>query len=102
MYIAAAVIGRDLLILVGSFVIMDRRRHLVSSNVVGKVTGLAFAVLMMLYIIDQGYPWLHTPKMVMLWIVTGLIAVSFVNYVIVYVRHMRGQAGSIESENQRT
>jgi cardiolipin synthase len=87
-YIAAAVIGRDLLIVIGSLVIADRRRRVVSSNVVGKITGTAFALTMLLYVVDNGYPGLQMPKHVMLWVVTGLIVVSFGNYVIVYVRAM--------------
>jgi cardiolipin synthase len=88
-YIAAAVIGRDLLIVIGSLLILDTRRQIVSSNLVGKATGCSFALLMLLYVVDNGYRWLHLPKQIMVWIVTGLIAISFANYVVVYIRWMR-------------
>jgi CDP-diacylglycerol--glycerol-3-phosphate 3-phosphatidyltransferase len=90
-YIAAAVIGRDLLIAAGSLVIMNRRRHIVQSNIIGKATGTSFAILMLLYMIDNGFPWLKVPKVAALWTVTGLIGVSFVNYVVFYIRFMRGR-----------
>ena len=89
-YIAAAVIGRDLLIVLGSLLIADRRRFIVSSNAIGKVTGCSFALLMLTYVVDNGYPWLQEPKRILLWAVSVLIVVSLVNYIIVYIRRMRG------------
>jgi len=91
--IPALVIGRDLLIVIGSLLILDRRRHVVSSNAIGKVTGFSFALLMILYVIDNNWPWMRQPKLVMLWVVGCMVVISFVNYVVVYIRAMR-RAGS--------
>ena len=88
-YIAAAVIARDLIIVAGSFLILDLRRHVVSSNVVGKITGISFSVLMLLYVVDDGYPWLRTPKLIAVWTVSALIVISLAVYGIFYVRMMR-------------
>jgi CDP-diacylglycerol--glycerol-3-phosphate 3-phosphatidyltransferase len=88
-WIAGAVIGRDLLIVVGSLLILDQRRFVVSSNAIGRITGCAFALLMLLYVVDNGYHWMRWPKLVALWVVGALIAVSFLNYLWVYVRRMR-------------
>jgi cardiolipin synthase len=87
-FIPALVIGRDLLIVIGSMLILDRRRRVVSSNVIGKITGCSFAVLMILYLVDNKWPWMRQPKLVMLWVVSCMVVVSFVNYVVVYVRAM--------------
>lgn len=87
--IPALVIGRDLLIVVGSMLILDRRRRIVSSNPIGKITGCCFALLMTLYAVDNNWPWMRQPKQVMLWVVSCMVAISFVNYVVVYIRNMR-------------
>jgi CDP-diacylglycerol--glycerol-3-phosphate 3-phosphatidyltransferase len=88
-FIAAAVIARDLLIVTGSFLIMDTRRKIVSSNTIGKITGTSFALLMLLYVIDNGYEVLRLPKLIALYVVVALVVISFANYVIVYLRTMR-------------
>jgi cardiolipin synthase len=99
--IPALVIGRDLLIVVGSLLILDRRRHIVSSNAIGKITGCSFALLMILYVVDNNWPWMRQPKHVMLWVVSCMVAVSFVNYVVVYVRTMRRADTVVAPETER-
>jgi cardiolipin synthase (CMP-forming) len=84
--IAAAVILRDLLILVGSGVIMRSRGSFVSSDVVGKITGFAFALLILFYTLRL--PGLVKYKPAVDYSVGALIAVSFVNYVTVFLRRM--------------
>jgi cardiolipin synthase len=91
-FIPALVIGRDLLIVIGSVLILDRRRYVVSSNALGKLTGCSFALLMVLYLVDNNWHWLRQPKLVMLWVVSCLVALSLVNYVVVYFRTMRRTA----------
>lgn len=84
--IAAAVILRDLLILAGSMVIMRSRGRFVSSDVLGKITGFAFAVAIVYYTLDL--PALAGYKLWVDYTITVLIIVSFLNYVTVYLRWM--------------
>jgi cardiolipin synthase len=101
-FIPALVIGRDLLIVIGSLLILDRRRRIVSSNAIGKITGCCFALLMILYVIDNNWSWMRQPKHVMLWVVSCMVVISFVNYVVVYVRAMRrADAAAVAPETER-
>ena len=85
-FLAAAVILRDLLILAGSGVIMKAKGLFVQSDVVGKITGCAFAVMMVFYTLEV--PALLKYKSAVDFIVTVLVAVSFVNYFTVFLRRM--------------
>lgn len=85
LYIAGAVILRDLLILAGSAVIMKCRGSFVSSDVVGKLTGCAFAVMIVYYTV--GLP-LTQLKPYVDYTVTVLVAVSFLNYLAGFLRRM--------------
>jgi cardiolipin synthase len=84
--LAAAVVARDLLILAGSAVLMKQRGAFVSSDIVGKITGLAFALLMVFYTLQL--PALMRYKTWADFTVAVLIAVSFLNYLGVYLRRM--------------
>jgi cardiolipin synthase len=95
--IAGAVIFRDLLILAGSLVLMKTRGKLVSSDAVGKITGFAFALLILFYTlsIDRGDGLLSRfiPPLVRYqpfadFTVIILIIVSFLNYLVVFLRIM--------------
>jgi cardiolipin synthase len=86
LFLAAAVILRDLLILAGSGVIMKVRGSFVSSDVVGKITGFAFALLIVFYTLEL--PALVKYKTAADFIVTVLVVVSFLNYVTVFLRRM--------------
>jgi cardiolipin synthase len=101
-FIPSLVIGRDLLIVIGSLLILDRRRHIVSSNVIGKATGCTFALLMVLYLIDNNWSWLRQPKLVMLWVVSAMVALSLLNYLVVYFRAMRRTTGTTEVPEPET
>lgn len=101
-FIPSLVIGRDLLIVIGSLLILDRRRHIVSSNVIGKATGCTFALLMVLYLIDNNWSWLRQPKLVMLWVVSAMVALSLLNYLVVYFRAMRRTTGATEVPEPET
>ena len=87
-YIAVAVIGRDLLILAGSLVLMKARGTFVSSDVLGKITGFAFALMIIYYTLNL--PALAGWKGWMDSTVTVLIVVSFLNYLSVFFRWMSG------------
>jgi phosphatidylglycerophosphate synthase len=86
LYVAAAVILRDLLILAGSLVIMKTRGSFVSSDVLGKITGCAFALMMVYYTLNLAP--LHVYKPYVDYTVAVLIAVSFLNYLAVFLRKM--------------
>jgi cardiolipin synthase (CMP-forming) len=86
LFLAGAVILRDLLILAGSGVIMKRRGLFVQSDVVGKITGFAFALMIVFYTLE--IPALMQYKSAVDSIVTVLVAVSFLNYLAVYLRRM--------------
>lgn len=85
-YIAAAVIGRDLLILSGSMMIMRSRRTFLSSDILGKITGFAFALMIVYYTVNT--PLLAHWKNRVDSTVAVLIAVSFVNYLFIFLRWM--------------
>jgi cardiolipin synthase (CMP-forming) len=85
-FLAAAVILRDLLILAGSGVIMKQRGLFVQSDVVGKITGFAFALMIVFYTLEV--PALMGYKSAVDSIVTVLVAVSFINYLTVFLRRM--------------
>lgn len=84
--IAGAVILRDLLILTGSVVIMKAKGSFVSSDVLGKITGCAFALMIVYYTLEL--PALLRYKALVDYSVGLLIVVSFVNYVTVFLRKM--------------
>jgi cardiolipin synthase len=86
LYIAGAVILRDVLILAGSVAIMSSRGTFVSSDMVGKVTGFAFALMIVYYTLDV--PALAPYRTVVNIVVAVLIAVSFVNYSYSFLRRM--------------
>ncbi len=85
-FLAAAVILRDLLILAGSGVIMKTKGSFVSSDVVGKITGCAFALMIIFYTLEV--PGLMKYKSAVDSIVTVLVVVSFLNYVTVFLRRV--------------
>ncbi len=97
LYIAGAVIIRDLLILAGSALLMKVRGSFVSSDVVGKITGCAFALLILFYTLrsDAGNGILsgvilHIDRFrdFVNYTVLVLIVVSFLNYLGVFLRLM--------------
>lgn len=85
-HIAGAVILRDLLILAGSLVIMHRRGSFVSSNILGKITGVSFGLMIVYYIVNL--PALAGAKYYVDFTITVLIVVSFLNYLGVFLRRM--------------
>lgn len=86
LFVAAAVIVRDVLILAGSSVIMKSRGSFVSSDVVGKITGCAFALMILFYTLQL--PALMPYRSVVDYTILVLIAVSSINYVTVFLRRM--------------
>ena len=95
--IAGAVLVRDVLILAGSAVVMKVKGSFVSSDVVGKITGCAVALLILFYTLssDAGNS-LLSPFLSRLdslktfadYTVLVLIVVSFINYLVIFLRIM--------------
>jgi cardiolipin synthase len=84
--IAGAVILRDILILAGSSVLIRAKGYFVSSDVVGKITGCGFALMILYYSLDL--PALARFRPVVDYGVSVLILVSFINYLTLYLRKM--------------
>ncbi len=99
-FIAAAVLGRDLLILAGSMVIMKARGTFVSSDVLGKMTGTAFALLIVFYTLSL--PCLQPYKLYVDSTITVLIVVSALNYFTVFLRWMSGFRLPSEKDRDRS
>ncbi|MEO0010328.1 MAG: CDP-alcohol phosphatidyltransferase family protein [candidate division WOR-3 bacterium] len=97
LYIAVSVIIRDLLILAGSFMLMKFRGKLVSSDAVGKLTGLAFALLILYYTLSINnrltgvYSFISDLERYKYFVnltVLVLIIISFLNYLVLFLRIM--------------
>lgn len=97
LYIVGAVVLRDILILAGSAFLLKVRGALVSSDVVGKLTGCAFALLILFYTLTldpgKGFlsrvaPVIYRSKPFADWTVLVLIVVSFINYLVIFLRIM--------------
>ncbi len=86
LFIAASVILRDVLILAGSGIIMRTRGSFVSSDVLGKITGTAFALMILFYTL--AVPTLLPYKPIVDLAVITLVVVSFINYLTVFLRQM--------------
>ncbi len=95
--LAVSVIIRDLLILAGSFMLMKFRGKLVSSDAVGKLTGFAFALLILYYTLSINNKFtgvysfvsdLGKYKYFVNLTVLILIIISFLNYFVLFLRIM--------------
>ena len=76
-WVAAAVIGRDILIVVGGVMMASRIKEVPSSNVWGKATTCVIAALLLTYAMDY-----DLPKPVLVPLAGFLIAASAVSYAI--------------------
>jgi CDP-diacylglycerol--glycerol-3-phosphate 3-phosphatidyltransferase len=86
-WIAGAVILRDILIVIGSSLAVHKRSMVYSSNILGKIAGFFFAVLMVTYLLDFNRSYII--RNVLLIIVTVLIIATFIKYLSVYIRTIR-------------
>jgi len=96
-YIAAAVIIRDLLIVFGSSFIANVQKNIVSSNFMGKVAGFLFALIIVVYTLDIKK--LEFIKNYLLIAVLIAIILSFINYSYIFLRTMR-KTPSIPTESE--
>lgn len=86
-WIAGAVILRDILIVIGSTLAIQKRCIVYSSNILGKVAGFFFAVLMVTYLLDFSHS--HLIRNVLLITVTILIVTTFIKYLYVFIRTIK-------------
>lgn len=81
LWFAGMVLGRDLLILAGGLVLKTRRGVVIPSNVLGKWTVGAMALLIFLLVIGQA----SVLTDVLIFVCTGLLALSLLEYVRVFI-----------------
>ncbi|MEO0072050.1 MAG: CDP-alcohol phosphatidyltransferase family protein [candidate division WOR-3 bacterium] len=87
-WLAGLIIARDTLIIIGSIILIRKRKFLYSSNILGKLAGFFFALLMLVYILEI------KPLVIkdLITIITCiLIAASFFYYLSMYLLALRSQ-----------
>lgn len=72
---AAIIVGRDLLLLIGSLVALSQTTEIPTSNLFGKLTALTWVVLVISYLT----PFVIVQK-VLLWLAVAMVPVSFLLY----------------------
>ncbi len=75
LWAAMLIIARDLAILIGSLVAMKRKLAVPTSNLIGKMTAMAWSLLLLSYLT----PWTIVQQ-ILLVIATALVPISFVMY----------------------
>jgi CDP-diacylglycerol--glycerol-3-phosphate 3-phosphatidyltransferase len=84
LWVVMVVLGRDALILLGSYFIVKKRNLVISSNIWGKLTTLVMSGLLLVYLWDvDGF------KPFFLWSSAGLLGMSFVSYGRQFIRLYR-------------
>jgi CDP-diacylglycerol--glycerol-3-phosphate 3-phosphatidyltransferase len=86
-WIAGGVILRDILIVIGSSLAIQKRSVVYSSNILGKVAGFSFAVLMVTYLLDFSHS--QIIRNALLIIVSVLILATFIKYLYVYIHTIK-------------
>ncbi len=74
-WLPAAIIGRDLAIVVGSVILFRRRDVVLPSNKLGRVTTVVLTATFFVYAIDWG-----APQPYLIWACAILIAATFIVY----------------------
>lgn len=69
------IVVRDILILIGSLVVMRQKEFVLPSNIPGKITGFIFGLLVFIYLLRLDFL-----KLPLLYITAALIIVSFIYY----------------------
>jgi CDP-diacylglycerol--glycerol-3-phosphate 3-phosphatidyltransferase len=83
-YIATAVIIRDLLIVLGGSLLANLKKNILSSNFMGKVAGFLFALIIVVYTIDIKR--LDFIKNYLLIAVMVAVILSFINYLYLFFK----------------
>lgn len=86
-FVATAVIIRDLLIVSGSSIIANKQKNIISSNFMGKIAGFLFALLMVVYTLDIAGTELIKQYLVIAVMVS--IIISFLYYLAIFFLTMK-------------
>lgn len=87
LWLAALIIGRDLLILAAGLVLLEGRKIVLPSNLTGKNAFGVIVILLVSYVIRFPFGILLTT-----YLSAGLIVLSTINYARVFIRTKRGEA----------
>ncbi|MCZ6632339.1 MAG: CDP-alcohol phosphatidyltransferase family protein [bacterium] len=84
-WVAVVVVGRDILILLATLILMNRVKIVISSNIWGRVATLVMSLLLIAYSMDfAGF------KQPLLMLAAVLLVVSWFTYFLGFLRAMRG------------
>lgn len=86
-WIAGTVIVRDILIVVGSSLALQKKNVIYSSNILGKAAGFFFAVMMVSYLLDFSH--INSVRNTLLIIVTILILATFIKYLYIFIKTIK-------------
>ncbi len=81
------IISRDILILIGSFIIWRTRQKVYKSNMPGRITGVIFGLMILAFTLN-----LFTIGNVLLYVSIPAVLGTFIVYFMRYVRTMKGVA----------
>ncbi len=85
LWAVAVIVGRDLLILLGSYVILKQRSIVLTSNILGKITGFIFGVMILAYTIN-----IKRVAIIFLYLSIPVMIGTFISYVQNYIKLMKG------------
>ncbi|MCS7258224.1 MAG: CDP-alcohol phosphatidyltransferase family protein [candidate division WOR-3 bacterium] len=94
-WLAGLIIVRDTLIIIGSIILIKKRKFLYSSNVLGKLAGFFFALLMLIYILDIKFIFI---KNIITILTSILVIASFFYYLIMYLSAFKTNRNQVLSD----
>jgi len=84
LWVVLVIIARDVLILIGSFVILKRRQLVFKSNIFGKIAGFLFGALILAFTIN-----LTKTGMILLYIAVPMMILAFITYLYRYFKAIK-------------
>jgi CDP-diacylglycerol--glycerol-3-phosphate 3-phosphatidyltransferase len=87
---ALLIVGRDLIILGASLYIIEHRKLIVSSNIIGKLTGVVFALMIIAYTIHY-----YTIGTYLVWLAVACVFISGASYLRVFRALMRNTSQDV-------
>lgn len=88
-WLAGLVIFRDILIVFGAAIVLQKRNVILSSSVLGKITGFFFAVIMVVYLLPNTILIKIKLQGILIYIIALLIFATFLNYAWVFIKVIR-------------
>ncbi|MBN2355055.1 CDP-alcohol phosphatidyltransferase family protein [candidate division KSB1 bacterium] len=88
----ACVIGRDLLILLGSVMVISKKKKVLESVFIGKVTLGLYLLVIFSYLLN-----LQPYNVIFLWLSVVMIPISFFRYVHIYLKSNKNQASPVDA-----